>query len=139
MEKYSNEEKIESDRYHNEREKCILNHKPFMVMNQSHILSFSSLMDKAQVFLIENNQEGFDEIIAELTITYKDLYESNHLQFSNDVYFAMAVFMVYNVENIPKNKKYADETIKRYFDEKRQQEQKTQEYKDMINGKEDAE
>jgi len=139
MEKQSNEEQIESNRYHNEREKCILNHKPFMVMNQSHILSFSSLMDKAQLFLIEKNQEGFDEIITELTITYKDLYESNHLQFSNDVYFGMAVFMVYNVENIPKNKKYADETIKRYFDEKRQQEKTTAEYKEMINGKQDAE
>jgi hypothetical protein len=134
MEKEDIQSKIEHDRYYEKRQELKMKGVPLLTMSKEHIITFSKLSNKSK-----QPNVSIDEIITELTIAYKELYEDNRFHFGDDVYFAMAVFTAYNVEDIPENKKYADMKIKEYMDEKKEEERLYEQFKETIldNGKDE--
>jgi hypothetical protein len=144
MEKESNENEtqIARERYDKEKSRMERLGRPVLTLTKEHILLFGKLVNQSMDIIKDTSDislliEKLSDTLSELCIMYKELYESNHFKFDDIIYFGMAVFTALNVEHIPENKHIADKIIQMYVNEKKEEEEQTKLYAELLRNEED--
>lgn len=116
-----------------EREEDLKNKgKPFLTLSGKSISAIVELTNKSAKCIDENDEDGLDECIAELTTLYMDMYKIGRLNLEDDMYMALACYTAYNVENIPENKISCDKKIMDYLKQKEENLKMINEYKKCL-------